>query len=158
MAKRVFFSFHFKNDCMRTQQVRNMGVLEGNKPVSAQKWEEVKGNGKAAIEKWIDDNMKGKSTIVVLVGEETYKRSWVDYEIRKAWRDKKKVVGIYIHNIKCPNNGKSKKGRNPFDNIKMKSGKKMSEYVTCHNPDTTDAYNDIAKNIESWIDSAASNS
>ncbi|WP_256350498.1 TIR domain-containing protein [Pseudomonas gingeri] len=28
MARNVFFSFHFKNDFWRTQQVRNIGTLE----------------------------------------------------------------------------------------------------------------------------------
>lgn len=35
MPKRqIFYSFHFNNDVMRVQQVRNMGVVEGNVPVS----------------------------------------------------------------------------------------------------------------------------
>jgi hypothetical protein len=31
MAHRVFFSFHYKPDCWRASQVRNMGVVDGNK-------------------------------------------------------------------------------------------------------------------------------
>ena len=39
MPKRqVFFSFHFKNDVMRVQQIRNIGVIEGNTPVSPSNW------------------------------------------------------------------------------------------------------------------------
>ena len=35
MTKRqVFYSFHFKNDSWRAGQVRNIGVVEGNTPVS----------------------------------------------------------------------------------------------------------------------------
>ena len=74
--KPVFFSFHFDNDVMRVQQIRNIGVIEDNKPVSANDWEDVKKKGKDAIEKWIDDNMKYRSCVVVLVGEETAKRQW----------------------------------------------------------------------------------
>ena len=41
MAKRqIFYSFHFKNDVMRVQQIRNIGVIEGNEPVSKNNWEE----------------------------------------------------------------------------------------------------------------------
>ena len=59
MAKRqVFYSFHFDNDVMRVQQIRNIGVIEGNEPVSPNKWEEIKRKGDNAIEKWIDENMK----------------------------------------------------------------------------------------------------
>lgn len=154
MAKQVFYSFHFDNDVMRVQQIRNIGAIEGNKPVTPQKWEEVRKAGDSAVEKWIDDNMKGKSCVIVLIGKETAQRPWVDYEIRKGWKDKKGLLGIYIHNIKCPNNGTCGMGANPFDNIKMTNGKKMSDYVKCYNPKATDAYNDIANNIDSWIEAA----
>jgi hypothetical protein len=35
--KQIFLSFHFDNDVMRVQQIRNIGVLEGNEgfPLSA---------------------------------------------------------------------------------------------------------------------------
>ena len=55
--RQIFYSFHFANDVFRVQQIRNIGALEDNKPVSANDWEEVKKKGDAAIEKWIDDNM-----------------------------------------------------------------------------------------------------
>ena len=46
MTKRqVFYSFHFKNDSWRAGQVRNIGVVEGNTPVSSNDWEEVKRKG-----------------------------------------------------------------------------------------------------------------
>ena len=35
MGKRVFFSFHYNNDNWRVQQIRNMGKVEGNSPVSS---------------------------------------------------------------------------------------------------------------------------
>ena len=62
--RQVFYSFHFDNDVMRVQQIRNIGVIEDNKPVSANDWEDVKNGGNAAIEKWIADNMKYRSCVV----------------------------------------------------------------------------------------------
>ena len=153
-SRQVFYSFHFDNDVMRVQQIRNIGVIEDNKPVSANDWEDVKKKGKDAIEKWIDDNMKYRSCVVVLVGEETANRPWVQYEIIKGWNDNKGVLGIYIHNIKCPRNGKCSQGKNPFDNVNFKDGRKLSSVVKCFNPSSTDAYNDIAKNLEAWIEDA----
>ncbi len=51
MAKRqVFYSFHYDNDVFRVQQIRNIGALEDNKPVSANDWEKVKKGGDKAIE------------------------------------------------------------------------------------------------------------
>jgi len=154
MPKRqVFFSFHFKNDVMRVQQIRNIGIIEGNTPVSPSNWETVKQQGDVAIKRWINDNMQYRSCVVVLVGEETANRKWVKYEIEKAWNEKKGIVGIYIHNIKCPNNGRSAKGRNPFDDFTI-DGVQMSNIVKCYNPSYHDAYNDIARNINYWIDEA----
>ena len=136
---------------MRVQQY-NIGAIEGNTPVSANEWEEAR-KRPGAIEKWIDDNMKYRSCVLVLVGEDTANRLWVKYEIKKAWADGKGLLGIYIHNIKCPRNGKSSQGANPFDQFTL-SGKKLSSIVKCYNPIATDAYNDIAQNIESWTEEA----
>ena len=58
MAKRrTFFSFHYKPDNWRAAKVRNMGVVEGNSPVSDNDWETVTGGGETAIKRWIDDQM-----------------------------------------------------------------------------------------------------
>lgn len=151
--RQIFYSFHYSNDVMRVAQLRNIGALEDNKPASENEWEEVKKKSDVGIEKWIDDNMNYRSCVVVMVGEETANRKWVKYEIKKAWTEKRGVLGIYIHNVNCPRNGKSKQGLNPFDYFTV-GGKKMSQIVKCYNPSSTDAYNDIKRNIESWIEEA----
>lgn len=155
MAKRqIFYSFHYDNDVFRVQQIRNIGALEDNKPVSANDWETVKKGGDSSIQKWIDDNLKYKSCVVVLVGEETANRKWVKYEIRKAWELGKGLVGIHIHNLKDPRTGKSSKGDNPFDQFTFDDGTKLSSIVKCYNPSYSDAYNDIKDNLEDWIEEA----
>lgn len=155
MAKRhVFFSFHYDNDVFRVQQIRNIGALEGNKPVSVNEWESVKRGGEASIKKWIDDNLRYKSCVVVLVGEETANRKWVQYEIEKAWGLGKGLVGVYIHNLKDPRTGKSSKGKNPFDQFEFDDGTKLSSVVKCYNPNPNDAYNEIKDNLEDWIEEA----
>lgn len=155
MAKKpVFFSFHYANDVMRVQQIRNIGALEGNEPVSANDWEVVKKGGDTSIKRWIDDNFKYKQCVIVLVGEDTSNRQWVKYEIKKAWEDGKGLLGIHIHNLKCPRYGKSKKGINPFDQFTFKDGTKLSSKVSCYDPNAIDAYGDIAKNIEAWVNKA----
>jgi hypothetical protein len=42
MARRIFYSFHYKLDVMRVSQVRNIGTLEGNKPATDNDWETVR--------------------------------------------------------------------------------------------------------------------
>ena len=152
--RRVFYSFHYEKDVFRVQQIRNMGAIEGDEPVSKNDWETVKKGGDKAIEKWIDNHMYGKSCVVILVGEDTHKRPWVKHEIVKAWNEGKGLVGIYIHNLKDPKTGTCLKGTNPFEQFTTKNGKKLSDYVKSHNPKSTDAYNDIKANLTDWIEDA----
>lgn len=155
MPKRqVFYSFHYENDARRVSQIRNIGVLEGNTPVSANQWENVKNNGEPAIKHWIDESMKNRSVVIVFIGEQTAKRKWIRYEIIKAWKDKRALLGIHIHNIKDPQIGKGRRGANPFDTIHFNNGTLLSKYVKCYEPDPQDAYNDIAENIDFWIEEA----
>jgi MTH538 TIR-like domain (DUF1863) len=135
MARQVFFSFHFANDAWRASQVRNMGVLEGNRPVSDNDWEAVKKGGDPAIEKWIDQQMAGKSCAVVLVGAETAQRKWVIREIVKAWEKGKGVVGIRIHKLKNALEQTSAAGENPFHRITYGPAKQnASSILTLHDP------------------------
>lgn len=162
MAKpQVFYSFHFDNDVMRVQQIRNIGVIEGNVPVSKNDWEQARKTS-GGIERWIDENMKYKSCVVVLIGSETSRRPWVKHEIVKGWNDGKGVVGIYIHNLKDPRTSSSQpyygactQGQNPFAQISLQNGSTLAQLVPCYNPSATDAYNDIARNLTTWIGSAA---
>ncbi|WP_417909045.1 TIR domain-containing protein [Candidatus Electronema sp. PJ] len=147
----VFFSFHYANDVMRVQQIRNIGVLEKNEPLSPNDWEQLKRTGETSVKHWIDENMKHKRCVIVLVGAETAKRPFVRYEIEKAWNDGKGLFGIYIHNLRCPRNSTSAIGQNPFNNFTIENGTKMSSVIHCYNPST---YNEIAQNMESWVNLA----
>ena len=147
--RKVFFSFHYENDNWRVSQVRNIGAVEGNSVATDNKWEEVKKGGEKAIQKWIDDNLKNRSCTIVLVGEKTAGRKWINYEIKKSWNDGKGLVGIYIHNLKDKNSNESNKGENPFDNFTLDEGhnkKKLSQVVKCYNPPYQ-----LSKNVYAWI-------
>lgn len=148
----VFYSFHFGSDVMRVQMIRNIGALDGNEPVSAQKWESLKRSGDRAVEKWIDDNMKYKQCVIVLVGTETASRPWVQFEIKKAWEENYPLFGVYIHNVNCPRGGRAARGQNPFANFNV-DGVNMARLVDCHDPGPR-AYQTISQNIDAWIDQA----
>ena len=140
MARRAFYSFHYKPDASRAGQVRNMGVIEGNTPVSDNDWETVTRSGDAAIKRWIAEQMHGRSCTVVLVGSNTAGRKWINHEIVKSWDDGMGVVGIYIHGLKNLDGKVSTKGSNPFSNIAhTSSGQKLSSIVKCYNPAGSDS-------------------
>lgn len=153
----VFYSFHFSNDVMRVQQIRNIGAIEGNSAVNANDWERIKKSGKTAVQNWIDENMKYKRCVVVLIGSETASRPWVKYEIERAWNLGKAIIGIHIHNIRCPRTGICRKGANPFDEFSFNDGRKLSSVIPCYDPDPSQAYREIATNISSWIEHAIRN-
>lgn len=154
---RAFYSFHFWNDVVRAGQVRNMGAVEGDQIVDDNSWEKVKKQGDAAIEAWINRQMAACGVVIVLVGEETASRPWVDYEIRRAWDSGKPVFGIRIHGLKNFQGLTSRAGANPFEAISLKSGEKLSARVPLYNPvgaTSQDVYAYIAANIKGWIRSA----
>ncbi len=153
MKRKVFYSFHFDNDVMRVQQIRNMGVLEGVEPVSPNTWEEIKRTDQG-VKDWIDDNLAGKSCLVVLIGSETTNRKWVKYEIKRAWELGKTVVGVYIHRLNCPRNGYGTKGTNPFDQFTFKTNDGKIVKPLVYEPSYSDAYNDISGNLSTWIENA----
>jgi Thoeris protein ThsB, TIR-like domain len=157
MARRVFFSFYYKDDSSRIQQVINMGVVEGQRVVSGQKWEEIKKGGDDAITKWIDDQMSGKSCAVVLVGAKTSTRPWVKYEIKKAWKDNLGVVGIRIHGLRDLNTqSTSAKGASPFDGLTL-NDKPFGTIVNLYDPpgrDSKAVYASINDNIEKLVEDA----
>jgi len=158
MARRVFYSFHYKVDNARASQIRNIGVVEGNKPASDNDWEAVKKGGEKSIQKWIDDQLNGRSCCMVLIGKETAGRKWINYEIEKSWNDGKGVLGIYIHNLKDLDGNQTTKGKNPFEDFTMKrDGKKLSSIVKAYDPPYTDSkkvYSYISENLSDWIEEA----
>lgn len=156
MARQVFYSFHYDNDNWRASQVRNIGVIEGNRPAPDNDWEAVKRGGDRAIQNWIDDQMRYRSCTIVLVGSGTAGRKWINYEIQKSWDKGMGIVGINIHNLKDRNGNQSNYGSNPFNGISV-NGLWLSNILQVHNPphwDSKDAYNCIANNISGWVEDA----
>lgn len=156
MARRVFYSFHFANDCWRTSQVRNIGAIEGNKPTSDNDWEAIKKKGDKAIQDWIDGQLEGRSCAVILVGQETANRKWIKYEIKKAWNSNKGVVGIRIHKLKNEEQKTSIAGPNPFSQFTI-GGTSMASIVSLYDSpflDSKQVYNDISLKIENLIEGA----
>ena len=158
MARRVFFRFHFDGDFWRTQQVRNMGTLEGQSLCTANAWEEVKRKGNAAIERWIEDNMHGKSCVVALVGAQTASRPWVVHELSKGWNDGKGVLAIRVDKLLDSKGQSSTAGANPLSKVTFKNSQRtLADVAPLKTPagaDSKAVYASISSNIEAWIEEA----
>ena len=103
MARRVFFSFKYKQDVSRAMVVKNSWVTQGREAagfIDAADFEKLKRQGDTAIKNWIDKQLEGTSVAVVLVGEKTCGSRWVKYEIEKSIEKGKGLLGIDISKIK----------------------------------------------------------
>jgi hypothetical protein len=158
MPRKVFFSFHYKNDVWRANVVRNSWVTKDDKEaagfIDAADFEEVQKGGDAAIKKWIRDQLTGTSVTVVLIGSETNSRDYVKYELQQSYEKGNGMLGIYIHKLKDKNGNTSTKGSSSFGEIgKDSNGKPVyfSIDYPCYDWVDDDGYNNMGK----WIEAAA---
>lgn len=103
MARRVFFSFHYDNDINRSMTVRNSWVTQGKEAagfIDKAEFEQIKRQGDTAVHNWIDKQLEGTSVTVVLIGSETLKRPFVQYEICKSLQRGNAVIGVHINAIR----------------------------------------------------------
>lgn len=152
-TKTVFYSFHYERDVNRVQLVRNIDALEGQVLLNAQDWEAVRQRGQQAIVDWIDEQMKYKRAVVVLIGRETASRPWVIYEIKRAWNEKKPLVGVYIHGLSSFGSA-DRKGANPFDKASGVNGIPVFDPTQTDwrgDVDTKATYSTLAGNLENWV-------
>lgn len=126
MARRVFFSFHY-DDVWRVNQVRKSWMIMRDSEtagfIDKADFETVQRQGQKAIESWIDRQLDGTSTTIVLIGQATADRPYVQYEILKSYDRGNALLGIQIHNMKDAA-GQSEwfAGANPFSKVEVSGG------------------------------------
>lgn len=153
MARKVFFSFHFKRDAWRAAQVRNSNMIADEDTygvIDAVEWEKIERGGDAAIKRWINDQLDYTSVTVVLIGAETARREYVEYEIRRSWERGNALLGVRIHNMKNEDSQTDSRGANPFDNFQMVDGTPLSSI--CKVYDWVADYG--RENLGSWVEEA----
>lgn len=148
MAKRqVFFSFRFLFDAWRASQVRNMGKVSDSSTFSDNDWEAVRENDSDEIKEWIDAEMKMRSCVVLLIGEHTQGRKWINYEIKHAWESGKGIVGIYIHGLKNEDGEQASKGKNPFEDFCIDT---TFNYIVHHSTPADDNEKNLSKVVKAY--------
>lgn len=104
MARKVFFSFHYDNDVIRANIVRNSWVTKPDTATAGfidhADFEKLKQSGTQAVKNWIDDQLIGSSATVVLIGSETLTRPFVKYELEQSFKRGNAIIGIYIDKLK----------------------------------------------------------
>lgn len=103
MPRKVFFSFHY-DDVTRANVVRNSDQITRRYQKAARfydksLWEEAKKQGPLAIKRMINIGLDGSSVTCVLIGQHTWQRPWVRYEILKSLARGNGILGVRIHDV-----------------------------------------------------------
>ncbi len=156
MARRVFFSFHYKNDVWRANQVRNSWVTQGKEAagfVDSADFEILEKEGKEAIKRWIDNQLSGTSVTVVLIGSETSSREYVQYELQQSYKKGNGIIGVFINKLKDKDGKTSIKGDTTFGELgKDKNGESVYFFQVATTYDYVD--DNGYSNMGSWIEKA----
>lgn len=102
MARRVFFSFHYKY-VWKVNQIRSIPNVTGTAAAGFQDaslWEEAKKKSDKEIKKMIDDALENTSVTVVFVTYGTADRKFINYEIDQSLARGNGLVAVQIHHLK----------------------------------------------------------
>lgn len=158
LARRVFFSFHYGRDVWRVNQVRNSWVTPPNREAAgffdAADREEIKRATDEKIRRWIDEQLHNTSVTVVLIGNETAEREYVQYEIKKSIERGNGIVGIKIHSLKDKESSSDFSGSNPLNEFVVEDGNEVTRLSSIF--PTYDWKRDSGReNIGEWVEEAA---
>lgn len=118
MARRTFFSFHYKEDVQRAYVVRNSQYVKEQGETGfydSSAFERQKNQDPESLKRFLRKEVEGSSVVCALVGSQTAHRRWVRFEILQALVDARGLVGIRIHPIADWDGMVSSPGDNPFD-------------------------------------------
>ncbi len=101
--KNVFISHYWKDDA-HVQQLKKRLIDAGydirNYSVDSTKHRKRKRPSVEVIKRFLRRQVSWSSTVICLIGPKTHLRDWVNYEIKQAHLQGKKIVGIYTHGNK----------------------------------------------------------
>ena len=105
MARRAFFSFHYKY-VWKVNQIRSIPKIIGTAAAGFQDaslWEEAKKKGVKAVKAMIDKALNNTSVTVVFVTYGTTNRKYINYEIEQSLARGNGLVAVQIHHLKDQN-------------------------------------------------------
>jgi len=99
----IFISHYFKDDD-KVQSLKQRLIASGydvrNYSVDSTKHKDGRTPSKKVIKRYLEARIAASSTFICVIGEKTHTRPWVDFEIKQAIEQGKKVIGIYNHGDK----------------------------------------------------------
>lgn len=122
MARRTFFSFHYKPDVSRAWVVRNSWVTkvaQGERSdagfFDSSVFEAKERESVESLKRFLREGLNNTTVTCVLVGAETCLRRWVRYEIFRSFMRGNGLLAVRIHSIGSINSPATSSGDNPFE-------------------------------------------
>lgn len=104
MIGKVFCSFCGSEEINRVRIVTDRLAAQGAQKIagiiSRQEFEGMKKKGGHAIQNWIREQLDGTSVTVVLLGTNTLKNNFVQYQIWESMKRGNAIIGVYINRIR----------------------------------------------------------
>lgn len=154
--RRVFFSYHYKNDICRVDQVRASWLARRDQPCpifqDGSLAEKVATRDEHRLKAMIDHALTATSVTVVLIGTETAYRKYVLYEIEKSILLGHGLLGVYIHQLRDATGRTALRGPNPLDKLNCPG----TTWALSQQFETYDWVDDDGPaNLGHWIEAAA---
>ncbi len=115
--RRCFFIFDYDNDLARAKQIADFGIVAASAPAGFDdktRWDAASMEGYDAVHRLIDDALEGTSATVVLIGEHTAEREYVDYAIERSIGRQNGIVGIFIDELTDETGAPGSRGPAPY--------------------------------------------
>jgi MTH538 TIR-like domain (DUF1863) len=135
VARRTFFSFHYKPDVWRAWNVRNSWVVTDEQVdrgfFDGSVFEATQEKGDDSLKAFLREGIDNSSVTCVLAGSSTWLRRWVRYEVARSVLKRSGLLTVYIHGVRNQEQQVAAKGPNPLDAVgvyKTDSGIFLAEW------------------------------
>ena len=128
--------------------VKLIDLLEDSEPLTEEQTTFLNTLPEESLEQQeiIDNLLKDCDTALFLIGEETHKKPWISYAIKKAFLKNLTLLGINLH----PLEQKEENYTNPLENLTLE-GRELKNLIRTFTPDREYPLDDIQHNLSSWI-------
>ncbi len=101
MARKVFFSFDYKN-VYKANQLKNLPGIEATAAAgfeSSALWDDQKVRGDLEVEAMIQSALEGTTVSVILISQGATARKYINYEIYQSLARGNGLVAVQIHAV-----------------------------------------------------------
>lgn len=114
----IFYSFHYSHDYDRIRRVLDAYHIQGGYSctpfISDEEIERMKQEGLDSIHRWIETEIAKADAVVVLIGEHSFGRYFIEYEIQTAYALNKPLMGVFINEIPDKNGRVGLRSKTPL--------------------------------------------